>query len=83
MEEVGTVKMWNEEKAYGFIIRKNNLGDIFVHLHDCRGGRLWSGQTVSFEVAEHRGRTCAKSVTVIEENKSTTPKFGDAWPPAA
>jgi CspA family cold shock protein len=52
MEE-GTVKWFNSEKGYGFITRKKQQDDIFVHFKSIVGeGRkdLCDGDNVEFDV---------------------------------
>jgi len=48
----GTLKTWNEGKAFGFITPANGGQDIFVHISDYPkvGGQPKVGEHVSFEV---------------------------------
>ena len=53
--EVGTVKWFNGEKGFGFIARKTNDKDVFVHYSAITGDgfkTLAEGQKVSFEVVD-------------------------------
>ena len=50
--QYGTVKMWNAQKGYGFIITDEDE-DLFVHVSDLditAGGSLREGQRVKFDV---------------------------------
>jgi Cold shock proteins len=65
--EEGTVKWFNEEKGYGFIVRERGA-DVFVH-HDsvvAEGFRTLSeGDRVSFDVVEGPKGLQAKNVVKI------------------
>ena len=53
--EVGTVKWFNGEKGYGFIARKSNDKDVFVHFSAIIGDgfrSLKEDQTVEFSVVD-------------------------------
>ncbi|MEL6408629.1 MAG: cold-shock protein [Chloroflexota bacterium] len=63
----GTVKWFNAEKGYGFIMQEGG-DDLFVHYSEIQstGYRsLDEGQTVEFEVTQGRKGLQASSVTVV------------------
>ncbi|WP_443946917.1 cold-shock protein [Pedobacter sp. AW1-32] len=51
----GTVKWFNTQKGFGFIVQEDNK-DLFVHFKDVIGGidTLKENDSVEFEVAEGR-----------------------------
>ena len=63
----GTVKWFNAEKGYGFIMQEGG-DDLFVHYSEIQstGYRsLDEGQTVEFEVTQGRKGLQASAVTVV------------------
>ena len=57
VEETGTVKWFNAEKGFGFIIRNNGGKDVFVHISALERSGLTSlgeGQHVAVDVVEGR-----------------------------
>jgi cold shock protein len=64
----GTVKWFNEQKGYGFIIPESGEKDIFVHISniEMEGWKtLREGQKVSYEVAE--GQKGPEAVKVVPD----------------
>ena len=47
----GTVKFFNGEKGYGFIVDDENGSEIFVHVSGIED-EITKGDVVSFEIAE-------------------------------
>lgn len=64
MAEQGTVKWFNVEKGYGFILQDNGQ-DIFVHKSALESGMLNEGDRVEFVSGEGRKGPCAMDVKVI------------------
>jgi len=53
--EKGTVKWFNDAKGYGFIIREEGQGDLFVHFSAIQVDgfhSLQEGQQVQFDVVQ-------------------------------
>jgi CspA family cold shock protein len=49
---VGKIKMFNEEKGFGFIKRDDGSGDVFFHVSSLRqDDEITVGQAVKFEIA--------------------------------
>ena len=65
--ETGTVKWFNSDKGYGFIVRDQG-GDLFVHYSSIQGGGyrvLEEGRRVEFTVAQGQKGPQAQDVTLI------------------
>lgn len=58
----GTVKWFNGQKGYGFIVPDDGGKDIFVHISAVEKSgmkTLNEGQKVAFDLEESRGKTAA------------------------
>jgi CspA family cold shock protein len=67
--EFGTVKWFNGEKGYGFIARKSNDKDVFVHFSAIIGDgfrSLKEDQTVEFSVVDGAKGPQAQDVKVLD-----------------
>ena len=63
----GTVKVFNNEKGYGFLSREQG-DDVFVHFSNIQGSgykTLDEGQRVEFDVAPGRKGEEAQNVRVV------------------
>jgi CspA family cold shock protein len=58
----GTVKFFNNEKGFGFIVPDEGGKDIFVHKTGTRDS-LWEGDKVTYEVEETPKGSNAINVT--------------------
>jgi cold shock protein len=60
---VGTIKWFNPQKGFGFILPEDGGADVFVHISAVEQAGLATlseGQKVSFDVgADRRGKTSA------------------------
>ena len=65
MAQQGTVKRFNQEKGYGFIIPDGGGEDLFVHYSSIEGSgfrSLEEGERVSYEVGQGRKGVQAQKV---------------------
>jgi cold shock protein len=72
----GTVKFFNEQKGYGFIVPIGKIGsslpDVFVHMSAAgKAGSttLSEGQVVEYTLVENRGRTQAENLKLLATPK--------------
>jgi len=64
---IGTVKFFNTQKGFGFIVPEDGSSDVFVHIsavEQAGMGSLHEGQRVSFDVVmdPRRGKTNAQNL---------------------
>jgi cold shock CspA family protein len=65
--ETGTVKWWDVQRGYGFVIRDDGRGEIFAHVTELKPGVLpETGDVVSFIPGFARGRPAATKL-IIED----------------
>ena len=62
----GTVKFYNQTKAFGFITPENGGKDVFVHKTGIKNGRLTDGCRVQFETETTPKGVNAINVEVID-----------------
>ena len=80
----GTVKFFNTQKGYGFIVQDDGGPDVFVHISAVEQAGLSGlneGQTVNFDLEQdgRSGKTSATSVIVqfLDGSQASVPaKFG-------
>ncbi len=60
----GTVKFFNAEKGFGFILQDDGGDDLFVHASEIQGSdvSLTDNQKVKYEVGQGRKGPCATNV---------------------
>jgi len=61
----GTVKFFNSDKGFGFIVPDDGGKDIFVHVNGLNGGHINEGDKVSYDVEEGKKGPNAVNVQVI------------------
>ena len=69
MSQTGTVKWFNPEKGFGFIVPDNGGSDVFVHISAVEQAgmkTLNEGQKVEFEMQENRGKQAAGELKAVE-----------------
>lgn len=62
----GTVKFFNQTKAFGFITPDDGSKDVFVHQKGVRSGQLTDGCKVRFETESSPKGLNAINVEVID-----------------
>jgi CspA family cold shock protein len=68
MRTNGRVKFFNEAKGFGFILRDDGSGDVFVHRTDLPGdvNFLYEGQTVTFDIDRTSRGLRAVNIVVVK-----------------
>ena len=64
----GTVKFFNEDKGFGFILQDDGGKDLFVHCSEVQGtesNTLSENQKVEYEIGEGRKGPCATNVVPV------------------
>ena len=63
MAEQGTVKWFNINKGFGFILPEKGGKDVFVHVTGLANGAITEGQKVAYDLGQDReGKTVATNV---------------------
>ena len=65
MSKTGTVKWFNTEKGYGFIVLDDGSPDAFVHIKEVEKAglsRLNENQKVEFDLQENKGKMAAVNI---------------------
>jgi len=68
MRTKGTVKWFNDQKGFGFIVRDDGEKDVFVHHTGISGSgfkSLKEGQKVEFDVVQGQKGPAAQNVAVL------------------
>eukprot|EP00404_Azadinium_spinosum_P019527 CAMPEP_0180496854 /NCGR_PEP_ID=MMETSP1036_2-20121128/42495_1 /TAXON_ID=632150 /ORGANISM="Azadinium spinosum, Strain 3D9" /LENGTH=168 /DNA_ID=CAMNT_0022505391 /DNA_START=105 /DNA_END=608 /DNA_ORIENTATION=+ len=68
----GSVKSFNPNKGYGFVICEG--AEIFIHINDCKGGMPQQGDMISFDVVDSDTKPGTKKATNI--NGGSAPAKG-------
>lgn len=65
MRSTGRIRMWKDDKGFGFIVPDDGGEELFAHVSECNAEarRPSPGDRVSFAVgADRKGRRCARQV---------------------
>jgi CspA family cold shock protein len=63
----GTVKWFNPQKGFGFIVHAATGKDVFVHITAVEKAgltKLTEGQKIEFEIEDNRGKATAVNLKV-------------------
>ena len=69
MRTKGTVKWFNDQKGFGFIVRDDGEKDVFVHHTGIAGSgfkSLKEGQKVEFDVVQGQKGPAAQNVSLVD-----------------
>lgn len=64
----GTVKWFNNDKGYGFVVPDDGSKDVFVHISAVEAAgmkTLNEGQKLSYDLQENRGKQAATNLKTI------------------
>ena len=64
----GRVKFFNEKKGFGFIVRDDGAGDVFVHRSDLPAGveMLYETQEVAFDVEKTKRGSRVVNLAIVQ-----------------
>ena len=65
----GTVKWFNSEKGFGFIVPEEGGNDVFVHISAVEQAGmqgLAEGQKLEYEMQENRGKMAAANLKAVD-----------------
>ena len=86
-EGSGTVKFFNSQKGFGFIVRDDGGEDVFVHISAVQAAGLeglGEGQKVKFSLVDRGGRVSASDlqldgeVVPVQADRGPPPREGDS-----
>ena len=68
VRSTGRVKFFNEAKGFGFIIRDDGAGDVFVHRTDLPAevNFLYEGQALTFDIDRTSRGLRAVNIAVVK-----------------
>lgn len=64
----GTVKWWNPNKGFGFIVPDISGRDVFVHVTAVEASglkALTDGQKVTYDIQQARGKEAACNIKIV------------------
>jgi cold shock protein len=71
-KQTGTIKFWNKDKGFGYIVSDDDGPDMFLHTSKVTDGRIFEASIrnkirIQYDVGEARdGRKMAVNVEVVE-----------------
>ena len=64
----GTVKWFNTNKGYGFIVPDDGSKDVFIHISAVEKSglkTLLENQKITFEINQDKGRSSASNIKIV------------------